>query len=166
MLESGGESGVLTTDELRHALESSGWRFTRQRAAVYQMLAQSHHHPSAEEVYQKVKREVPSISLATVYKALEALVGSGLAAKLNAGDGSALYDARSDGHYHLRCLRTGAVEDLPTPYDPHLIAKLDPELARRLQDQGFRLTGYRLELVGYYESQPAPSPESDPSDPE
>lgn len=123
--------------------------------AVFDQLtraAESHAHPTAEDVYQCVRLELPSISLATVYKALEVLVSSGLVTKLPAGDvnGSARYDARSESHYHLRCLKTGAVQDLPTPFDRELIAKLDPDLGRSLRDRGFQLTGYRLELVGYF----------------
>jgi Fe2+ or Zn2+ uptake regulation protein len=144
----------LAPEPLRDALEAAGWRCTPQRQAVYEHLARAEHHPTAEEVYQAVKADIPRISLATVYKALEALVSSGLAAKLTAGDGSARYDARRDHHYHLRCLHSGAVEDLPTPYDPDLIAKIDPSLLPNLQAKGFRVTGYRLELVGYYEDAP------------
>lgn len=136
---------------LRDALEVAGWRCTPQRAAVYNYLCQAEHHPTAEEVYQGVKAAIPRISLATVYKALETLVDSGLATKLTAGDGSARYDARSDRHYHLRCLRSGAVQDLATPFDPALIDKLDPDLMHDLQRKGFRVTGYRLELVGYFD---------------
>jgi Fe2+ or Zn2+ uptake regulation protein len=139
------------SDPLRTALEAAGWRCTPQRQAVHAFLCRTEHHPTAEEVYRGVKAAVPRISLATVYKALEALVSSGLATRLAAADGSARYDARSDHHYHLRCLRSGAVEDLPTPYDPDLIAKLDPDLTQTLQEQGFRVTGYRLELIGYYD---------------
>ena len=95
--------------------------------------------------------KIPKISLATVYKALEALVASGAATKLTAGDGSARYDARSEDHYHVRCLRSGSVHDLPTPFDPDLIAKLDPGSDRKPESQGFQVTGYRLELVGYGE---------------
>jgi Fur family peroxide stress response transcriptional regulator len=137
--------------KLRASLEAAGWKFTRQREAVYEQLLALGEHPTAEDVYRGVKAVVPSISLATVYKALETLVDSGLATKLVAIDGPARYDARSDHHYHLRCLRSGFVEDLPTEYDPDLIAKIDPGLAPKLQGRGFRVTGYRLELVGYFE---------------
>lgn len=119
--------------------------------AVFDHLNRATHHPTAEEVYQAVKTTIPKISLATVYKALEALVSSGLATKLTAGEVSARYDARSDRHYHVRCLRSGEVHDLPTPFDPDLIEKLDPHLAQSLEQQGFRVTGYRLELVGYFD---------------
>jgi len=137
---------------LRRALESSGWRFTRQRAAVYHYLQSVHTHPTAEEVYNEVRHGIPNISLATVYKSLEALVACELAAKLCFGDGPARYDCRSDHHYHLRCLQTGQIRDLPTPHDPALIAKLDPNLVESLRQQGFEVTDYRLELLGRFTS--------------
>jgi Fur family peroxide stress response transcriptional regulator len=142
---------------VRTALERAGWRCTPQRLAVYACLSRAAHHPTAEDVFQAVRLMLPKISLATVYKALETLVASGLAAKLTAGDGSARYDARSDHHYHLRCLRSGQIADLPTPFDPNLIDKLDPTLTQVLRDQGFQMTGYRLELVGYFADTPAPA---------
>ena len=141
----------LDPEALRGALEAAGRRCTPQRLAVYDLLSRTDAHPSAEEVYRGVRGAVPNISLATVYKALEALVASGLATKLTGCDGSARYDARGDRHYHLRCVRSGAVEDLPTPFDPDLIAKIDPGLLTDLKGRGFRVTGYRLELVGYFE---------------
>ena len=145
--------------ELRSAMEAAGRRLTRQRAAVYDQLRASDHHPTAEDVYRQVKAEVPSISLATVYKALEALVDCGLATKLVGPNGSARYDGRGDQHYHLRCVRTGRVRDLPTTFDPDLVARLDPELTPALLREGFQVTGYRLELVGYYrDDAPASGP--------
>jgi Fe2+ or Zn2+ uptake regulation protein len=134
---------------LRHALEEAGWRFTRQRAAVYDYLRSVERHPTAEEVYLAVRQCIPNISLATVYKALEALVDCHMATKLASGDGPARYDCRCDAHYHVRCLKTGQVRDLETPFDPHLLDKLDPSLVARLRKQGFHVTDYRLELLGY-----------------
>ncbi len=141
----------LDPQGLRADLEACGCRCTPQRLAVYVFLVRSGHHPTAEEVFRDVRRTVPRISLATVYKALEAFVACGRATKLTAGDGSARYDARSDRHYHARCLRSGSLHDLATPYDPHLIDKLDPGLMERLRLRGFLVTGYRLELVGFFE---------------
>jgi len=136
---------------LRHVLESAGWRYTSQRAAVYENLCAAHNHPTAEEIYAIVRRQLPKISLATVYKALEALVDCRLAAKLTAADGPCRYDCRTEAHYHLHCTKTQRIEDLDTPFDDHLIDKLDPSLAQSLDRQGFHLTGYRLELLGYFD---------------
>src|SRR5438045_438661 len=104
--------------ELRLALEKAGCRLTRQRAAVFDYLRSVNAHPTAEQVCTAVRRQIPDISLATVYKALETLVEAQLATKLSDADGPARYDCRSDAHYHLRCTKTGKVIDLPTPFDP------------------------------------------------
>ncbi|MCS6976042.1 MAG: transcriptional repressor [Gemmatales bacterium] len=134
---------------LRRALEEAGCRFTRQRAAVFAYLRSVKTHPTADEVYTAVRSVVPSISLATVYKSLEALVACRLAAKLP-GDGPARYDCRTDNHFHLRCLRTGQIRDLDAP-PGSLLEKLEPEVLENLRRQGFHVTDYRLELLGYFE---------------
>ncbi len=127
---------------LRTALESHGQRFTEQRAAVYRYLCGTVDHPTADEVFTSVRAQIADISLATVYKALETLVSCKLAIKLTYGDGSARYDARTDEHYHARCLGCGAVRDV----DGSLIIGALPEIR---PDDGFRIEGYRLEVVGY-----------------
>jgi Fe2+ or Zn2+ uptake regulation protein len=136
--------------EVKQALDSAGWRCTRQRSAVYEFLQSIESHPTAEEIYAAVRRDQPKISLATVYKALEALVDAGLANKLSSADGPARYDCRRDAHYHVRCLKTGRIRDLETPFDPNLIEKLDPTLVSSLRRQGFEVTDYRLELLGHF----------------
>jgi Fe2+ or Zn2+ uptake regulation protein len=134
--------------DLRRALEQSGWRYTRQRAAVYEHLCTAATHPTAEQVFSSVRGEIPNISLATVYKALEALVDAGVATRIGDGNGPARYDGRGEAHYHFRCERTGEIIDLPLPYDPHLLDKLGPDLLETLRQSGFEVLGHRLELVG------------------
>jgi Fur family peroxide stress response transcriptional regulator len=136
--------------ELRRALDRAGWRFTRQRAAVWIYLLSVDFHPTAEQVFAAVRHEMPHISLATVYKALEALVDAGVAARLDGDAGPARYDGRSEAHYHYRCDRTGRLCDLPISYDPQLLDKLAPDLIEELRSRGFVVTGHRLELVGHF----------------
>jgi Fe2+ or Zn2+ uptake regulation protein len=126
---------------LREALEATGQRFTEQRAAVYRYLMSTDAHPTADDVFTNVRPAIPDISLATVYKSLETLVGCGLAVKLTYGDGSARYDGRTDPHPHARCLDCGAVIDVPGRLDGAALAELGPP-------SGFEVEGYRLELVG------------------
>lgn len=128
---------------LRRALEASGQRFTEQRSAVFRFLRSTTSHPSADEVFLQVRSDVPGISLATVYKSLETLVGCGLATKLTYGDGSARYDGRTDDHHHVRCLECGNVVDLPHRVDSGEVDRLQASA------EGFRITGVRLELTGY-----------------
>jgi Fe2+ or Zn2+ uptake regulation protein len=135
---------------VRQALEAAGCRYTAQRAAVFGHLEQVKTHPTAEEVYRAVRRDLKRISLATVYKALEALVESRLATKLSGGDGAARYDCRGEDHYHLRDVTTGEIRDLGVEFDRDLLAKIDPALVEKLAGSGFQVTGYRLEVLGRF----------------
>ncbi len=125
---------------LRDALEANGQRFTDQRAAVYRFLLGTTDHPTADEVFTAVRADIADISLATVYKALETLVSCNLAVKLSYGDDSARYDARTDDHYHSRCVQCGQVRDVPGQV---------PEILPQLHvGDGFRVQGYRVEVIG------------------
>lgn len=137
------DSVEKTEQLLRQALAASQQRYTEQRAAVFRYLRGTESHPSADEVFFHVRQNVPGISLATVYKSLETLVGCGLAIKLTYGDGSARYDGRTDDHHHLRCLGCEQVVDLPGQVDEREVARLEASA------HGFQVTGCRLELTGY-----------------
>jgi Fur family peroxide stress response transcriptional regulator len=128
---------------LRRALEASGQRFTEQRAAVYRYLSGTDVHPTADEVFLAVRGDVQGISLATVYKSLETLVGCGLALKLTFPDDSARYDGCTDPHHHARCVVCGKVTDVPGEISHGEIEAL------RARSDGFTVTGYRLQLSGY-----------------
>jgi Fur family peroxide stress response transcriptional regulator len=128
---------------LRAALQAGGQRFTEQWATVYRYLAATDAHPTADEVYLAVRRELPGISLATVYKSLETLVGCGLAVKLTYADNSARYDGRTEPHHHARCLVCDGVVDIPG-----VIPEAQVESLRQHAD-GFTVTGYRFEFSGY-----------------
>lgn len=133
-----GEKGAA----LKVKLESRGAHLTQQRAAVFDYLSQVAYHPTAEEVYMAVKQRLPKISLATVYKNLEALVGCGAISKLTYGDSAARYDIRTDHHYHTRCLACGKMWDLDAKAGSDWLKQVKPQA-------GFAVKDYRLELVGY-----------------
>jgi len=132
-----GDSAV----RLREVLEAKGQRYTEQRAAVYRYLVGTVSHPTADDVFTAVRSSIPDISLATVYKSLETLVGCGLAQKLAYGDGSARYDGRTDPHHHARCLVCGRVTDVVGRLADGALAEVRPAA-------GFAVEGYRLELLG------------------
>lgn len=136
------KESVNTTEELRRKLDERGGHLTRQRLAVYEYLSGVEHHPTAEEVFFSVKRELPKISLATVYKNLEALVECGAATKLTYGDGSARYDIRTDHHYHTRCLACGKISDLDAAQGEEWLRRIKPS-------GGFKVKDFRLELLGH-----------------
>ena len=128
---------------LRAALQAGGQRFTEQRATIYRYLAATNVHPTADEVFLAVRRNLAGISLATVYKGLETLVGCGLAVKLTYADNSARYDGRTDPHHHARCVVCDSVVDIPGE-----MPDAEVEAVRR-RAAGFMVTGYRLEFTGY-----------------
>jgi Fur family transcriptional regulator, peroxide stress response regulator len=127
---------------LRHELNTRGAQLTPQRAEVFHYLSEVEHHPTAEEVFFAVKPKLPRISLATVYKNLEALVKCGVVSKLTYGDASARYDIRTDHHYHTRCLECGKVSDLDAHGGAEFLKRIKPQA-------GFEVKDYRLELLGY-----------------
>jgi len=129
--------------DLRQVLEARGQRCTVQRAAVYRFLYGTDIHPTAEEILLRVRDELPGISLATVYKSLETLVGCGLAQKLSYRDTSTRYDGRTEPHLHARCLTCGGITDIPGN-----IPSVEPVL-QESQTRHFRVTDFRMELTGY-----------------
>jgi Fe2+ or Zn2+ uptake regulation protein len=135
------EKQAERAEALRRELGARGAHLTHQRAAVFDYLSRVDHHPTAEEVYLAVKRKLPRISLATVYKNLEKLVECGAASKLTYGDASARYDIRTDHHYHTRCLVCGRIQDFESAVGSRLLKQLSP-------DNGFAVEDYRLELLG------------------
>src|SRR5690606_10708322 len=127
------------------ALEANGQRFTSQRFLVYEHLARLQRlgeHPTAEDLFRRVRPDMPSISLATVYKSLEALEACGLIQKLNFGDHCARYDFRVDQHHHARDIATGRIVDVEGDFDPKMLSGLR-------KPKGFKVVRCHIELEGY-----------------
>lgn len=96
---------------LKEALSGAGLKATQQRLVIYQCLMASESHPTAEEIFEKVRPANPSISLGTVYKTLETLVDSQLAQKVPVSENKMRYDARMEMHHHIYCTNTGEIID-------------------------------------------------------
>ncbi|OHV35903.1 MULTISPECIES: Fur family transcriptional regulator [Pseudofrankia] len=117
-------------------------RLTPQRAAVLAVLRAAHDHPTASEVYERVRAVAPGIGSATVYRSLALLVDTGHALELNLGAGvAARYDANTDRHDHAVCDRCGRAVDIDHPIPRGMVA----EIAR---NSGFSITGYDLQFRG------------------
>ena len=100
-----------------HRLDSviahSGIRLTPQRRTVFEALMDQRDHPTALEVFMRVKTRMPSISLATVYNCLEALTESGLVKHVNLDRSPSRYCPNQVPHGHFFCTDCGAVFDVP-----------------------------------------------------
>lgn len=93
-------------------LREHGLQVTYQRLAIYQALYFTKEHPSAELIYQQVKKRFPMISLGTVYKTLEKFYEVGLIQKVSPLTEVARYDATVSSHYHMVCLKCQAIADV------------------------------------------------------
>jgi Fur family ferric uptake transcriptional regulator len=116
-------------------------RQTRQRQLILETLRGLKSHPTADEVHHLVRRQMPAVSLGTVYRNLERLSADGLVQKIHGEGGSRRFDGDLSPHHHARCRRCGRLEDIPAPLPLPGLGGL-PGL------EGFQVQGYRLELVG------------------
>jgi len=89
-----------------------GLRMTRQRQTILEELRNMHSHPTADEVYDRVRRRLPRVSLGTVYRNLEILSRSGVIQKLELAGPRRRFDGSVSDHYHITCLNCGKVEDV------------------------------------------------------
>jgi len=97
---------------LEEKLRRQKLKITPQRLEILRALQRSPDHPSAECIYQKVKKRYPSVSLATVYKTLETLVEIGEIRVAIISRGKTRYDMRTDAHHHFLCSECGGVMDV------------------------------------------------------
>ncbi len=104
-------------DDMSRRCREAGMNVTPQRMAVYRALLESVEHPSPEVLYRAVQPTMPSMSLATVYKSLEALERLGLVHEVPVVSDTRRYDANTSDHHHLVCTTCGKVADF---YDQDL----------------------------------------------
>jgi Fur family transcriptional regulator, peroxide stress response regulator len=90
-------------------------RLTPQRTAVLEAIQESADHPTAAQIYTRVKAEHPHVAFGTVYKALDLLSRTGQILQLEFGDGASRYDRRTDRHDHAICTSCGKLVDLDVP---------------------------------------------------
>lgn len=87
-------------------------KLTPQRLAIYNYLMNTTSHPSADTIYNAIHDQFPTMSLATVYKAVKTLAEVGLIQEINVGEGNFRYDGTPYSHPHIQCSKCGKVEDL------------------------------------------------------
>lgn len=112
--------------ELTDLFRARGMKITPQRQCIFRALHGNGEHPTAEAVYDRVRAEMPAISLRTVYQTLNDLTSMGELHQLDLGTGSGRFDPNLDPHHHLVCERCGTVHDVYAdftdvrlPGDPH-----------------------------------------------
>ena len=130
-----------------------GYRITRGRRAILDVLAQADRHLSAEDIYMKVHDVYPAIGLTSVYRTLDILANLGIVFKLDFGDGRARYElAEAPGgerhHHHLVCTGCGRVIDYKDFIDREmaLIRQAEEGLSKKYH---FRITNHQIQFYGF-----------------
>ncbi len=116
-------------------------RNTRQKQVIINVLRSTTSHPGAEWVYSEVRKEIPNISLGTVYRNLRQLKESGDILELNCSENITRFDGDTREHYHFVCDRCGRVFDIQETPDK----AIEERVARQT---GFKVTRHHLELHG------------------
>jgi Fur family peroxide stress response transcriptional regulator len=129
-------------EQLKKKLRERQCRMTPQRVALLRLLASSEGHPTAAQLYDQLRAQFPTTSLATVYKTLSLLDDMGEVLELGFGDDASRYDGNKPyPHPHLICIRCRRIVDA----GPGLAEGPAQELA---QSSGFRVVSHRLDFYG------------------
>jgi Fur family peroxide stress response transcriptional regulator len=132
----------MNTPQLIAKLRSKGYKITPQRIAICELILSSKDHPTADQVYQKVKKKYPSLSLATVYQALHLLTEMGLLQELGFSNGVSRYDPNTSPHINIVCKTCGKIQD----YEAEGVRVF---WSKTVRDLGFRPIGQRLDVYRY-----------------
>ena len=117
------------------------YRMTNQRQVILEEIQKVNTHPTADEVYEMVRRRLPRISLGTVYRNLEILSACGSIQKIGPLSSQMRFDGMTKKHYHLRCIYCGSVED--APIDP--MENLENAICEK---SDYSIIGHKLEFIG------------------
>jgi Fur family transcriptional regulator, peroxide stress response regulator len=124
------------------ARKKAGFRLTPQRLAVFEVVRDSHDHPTAREIFTRVRALRPGIGFATVYRALSLLVAHGQVLELTLGEAtSTRYDGNTRQHQHVLCTSCGKAADVNVDLPP--TATSDAQAA-----SGFAVTSYDVQFLG------------------
>ena len=123
------------------ALRKKGYKATPQRIAICRFALNSRDHPSAQQVYDEVKKIHPTVSLATVYKTLGVLKDLDLIQELNLPQGQARFDSYMKPHINLICLQCGSIADL----DDTTAIEITRKVAATAK---FKPKGQRIDIFG------------------
>src|SRR5580698_7086500 len=103
---------VNEAKSFRELCHEHGIAVTHQRQVLYEVMQTMQGHPSPEEVYARVKKKVPAISLATVYKNINLFVESGVFRKMSLHHGSVRVEMNEQPHHHVVCSKCRKITDI------------------------------------------------------
>ncbi len=116
-------------------------RMTRQRQGILEELRKANNHPSADELFGRVRKQMPRISLGTVYRNLEILSELGEIQTIQMAGSLKRFDGVAENHYHIRCVNCDRLIDAPVEVSKAL------ENAVQVHTD-FRILGHQVEFTG------------------
>ena len=132
---------VNETKPFRELCRENGIAVTHQRQVLYETMKTMHGHPSPEEVYARVKKKVPAISLATVYKNIHIFVESGVFREVSLHHGSVRVEMNGEPHHHVVCSKCRKITDIGEK-------ELGLGATRRRLPDGFMVERYAVDVIG------------------
>jgi Fur family transcriptional regulator, peroxide stress response regulator len=129
------------TTDFAELSRRAGLPLTHQRQVIYDTLMRMPGHPSPEEVYAKVRRRIPSISLATVYKNLNRFLKAGLLQEMSVHHGSLRVEVNDHPHHHLVCASCKKIEDIDSE-------QIGPLQVRGRLPKGFAVQRFSVDVIG------------------
>jgi Fur family ferric uptake transcriptional regulator len=114
---------------------------THQRQVILEEMKKNPYHPTADEVYEMVRRKLPKISLGTIYRNLDVLTSQGVIQKIETEGSQKRFDGNPQPHYHVRCIQCGTLEDVqiqPLPSAEEVVEN----------SRGYEIYGFKLEFIG------------------
>jgi Fe2+ or Zn2+ uptake regulation protein len=118
---------------------------TKQRQLILDVLRGTDGHPTADTIYEQVRKMMPHISLGTIYRNLRVLIENGEIQELNYGSSHSRFDGNPSDHYHFVCRKCRAVTDLDLPLQQEINALADAAVKGRVDS-------HRLEIYGQCEN--------------
>lgn len=116
-------------------------RMTNQREIILQELKKSKNHLTADELYERVKKSMPRISLATVYRNLETLSGVGIIGKLEISGRQKRFDHDASEHDHIYCVQCHRADNI-------ILDRTMVDSRQFSSAVGYTITGFRVEFAG------------------
>jgi Fur family peroxide stress response transcriptional regulator len=135
------------TETIRQALSEKGLKVTPQRILILRAIYGLTDHPSAERIFEEVKKQHPNIAPGTVYKVLDTLVRKELIKKVPTHNGVMRYDGIIETHHHLYSSESNTIQDY---FDEELDALLW-NYFRKKQIEGFQIEEMKLEIKGTFQ---------------
>ena len=132
----------MKNQQLIAKLREKGFRVTPQRIAICEFILSSKDHPTADQVYQEVKKKYPTLSLATVYHTLRLLTEIGMLQELGFTDETSRYDPDISPHINIICRNCGKIQD----YQAENVKKLWSQI---IEDLGSKPIEQRLDVYRY-----------------